>query len=279
MCDKLVFDLSQEIEGSPNVFIRKDWINILDNQNQNYNNNQSVVDTSQLSNSNKYMSYRESYFSVPLLATLTQTSLSDGTLYATNTTGFSPATTATSADYAIGLKNWFGQIIHSFTLDYNGTTICQQTPYINMWNSFKLLTSLSLDDINTQGATIGFYPDDATSWTFQDALTMNGVRTLTLANGTVKLKSSATSTVGDFVTTGSTLKYLQSSTNGTQATISKASGTVTVTYLSIKDSNAAGSAVWLASDATNVDAGNNTGWYFSPPPTPTSTGNMFIIFN
>ena len=37
-CDKLVFDLSQEVEGSPNVFIRKDWINILDNQNQNYQN-------------------------------------------------------------------------------------------------------------------------------------------------------------------------------------------------------------------------------------------------
>ena len=38
MCDKLVFDLSQEVEGTPNVFVRKDWINILDNQNQNYNN-------------------------------------------------------------------------------------------------------------------------------------------------------------------------------------------------------------------------------------------------
>ena len=37
MCDKLVFDLAQEVEGSPNVFIRKDWLNILDNQNQNYN--------------------------------------------------------------------------------------------------------------------------------------------------------------------------------------------------------------------------------------------------
>jgi len=171
MCDKLVFDLSQEIEGSPNVFIRKDWINILDNQNQNYNNNQSVVDTSQLSNSNKYMSYRESYFLMPMLATLTQTSLSNGDIYSTNTAGFSPAQTLQSADYAIGLKNWFGQIIHSFTLDYNGTTIVQQTPYINMWNSFKLLTSLSLDDINTQGATIGFYPDDATTWTFNDAST------------------------------------------------------------------------------------------------------------
>ena len=167
MCDKLVFDLAQEVEGSPNVFIRKDWLNILDNQNQNYNSNQSIVDTSQLSNSNKYMSYRESYFSIPFLITLQQTGiLSNNATGPTTTTAFAPAINATSADNAIGLKNWFGQIIHSFTLDYNGTTICQQTPYINMWNSFKLMTSLSLDDINTQGATIGFYPDDATSWTF-----------------------------------------------------------------------------------------------------------------
>lgn len=46
--DKLVFDLSQEVEGSANVFVRKDWVNILDNMNQNYNSNQSVIDTSQL---------------------------------------------------------------------------------------------------------------------------------------------------------------------------------------------------------------------------------------
>ena len=78
---------------------------------------------------------------------------------------FLPATDATSADYAIGLKNWFGQIIHSLTLDYNGTTIIQQTPWCNMWNSFKLMTSLSLNDVETQGATIGFFPDDPLSWT------------------------------------------------------------------------------------------------------------------
>jgi hypothetical protein len=136
--------------------------------------------------------------------------------------------------------------------------------------------------ITTNGRTVNFpltFDGAGGVWTFQDALTMNGTRALTLANGTVKLKSSATSTVGDFVTTGTTLKYLQSSTDGTQANISKSSGTVTVTYLSIIDSNAGGAAVWLADAATNVDAGNNTGWYFSPPPTPTSTGNMFILFN
>lgn len=159
MCDKLVFDLSQEVEGSPNVFIRKDWINILDNQNQNYQNNQSIIDTSQLSNSNKYMGYREAYLAVPLLLTATTPTSTNCRLAPTNGIG--------NADYTLGLKNWFGQIIHSFTLDYNGTTIIQQTPFINMWNTFKLLTTLSYGDIITQGATIGFYPDTASSWTFK----------------------------------------------------------------------------------------------------------------
>ena len=151
-CDKLVFDLSQEVEGSPNVFIRKDWLNILDNQNQNYQNNQSIIDTSQLANSNKYMSYREAYLAVPMLLSIRAPNASTGA-YTIN-------------DYGVGLKNWFGQIIHSMTLDYNGTTIVQQTPFCNMWNSFKLMTTLSWADVATQGATIGFYPDTSDAWIY-----------------------------------------------------------------------------------------------------------------
>ena len=165
MCDKLVFDLAQEIEGTPSVFVRKEWINILDNQNQNYSSNQSVIDTSQLSNSNKYMSYREGYLLVPL--TLTIQGQENGAV------GLKPVTVGGS-DQAFGLKNWFGQIIHSFTLDYNGTTIIQQTPFVNMWNSFKLMTSLSYGDVMTQGQTIGFYPDDPLSWTFAHPVTPAG---------------------------------------------------------------------------------------------------------
>ena len=112
--DTLVFDMSSMSEGTPSVFVRKDWLSILDNQNQNYQGNQSVLDTSQLANSNKYMNYREAYLTVPLLITLTQQT---GAAAA-----FNPETAATSADYAIGLKNWYGSIVHSMTLDYNGTT-------------------------------------------------------------------------------------------------------------------------------------------------------------
>jgi hypothetical protein len=99
-----------------------------------------------------------------------------------------------------------------------------------------------------------------------DALTLGSTQPLTFANGTLQLKAGTTSTVGSFVTSGTTMKYLQSTIPGTQATISDASGTDTVTYLSIQDSNATGGAAWDANDATNVDAGNNTGWFFAPTP-------------
>jgi hypothetical protein len=181
MCDKLIFDLAQEVEGSPNVFVRKDWINLLDNQNQNYNNNQSVIDTSQIANSNKYVSYREGYLSMPLLVTLAKQSTTLTTAVGTVLT-FNPTTSTTSADYAVGLKNWFGSMIHSFTLDYNGTTIVQQTPLINMWNSFKLLTTLSYNDIITQGATIGFYPDNASSVSIRDVIAIDGLGTFNNRN-------------------------------------------------------------------------------------------------
>lgn len=167
--DTLVFDMSSQAEGTPQVFVRKDWLSILDNQTGNYQGNQSVLDTSQLANSNKYMNYREGYFLCPLLLTLTQ---SVGA-----TAAFAPATAGTSADYAIGLKNWYGSIVHSFTLDYNGTTIIQQTPFIGLWNTFKLLTSLSYNDLLTQGPTIGFYPDTSQAVSFSTALDENGLGT------------------------------------------------------------------------------------------------------
>ena len=107
-----------------------------------------------------------------------------------------------------------------------------------------------------------------------DALTLGSTRALTFTNGTLNLKSGVTSTVGSFVTTGTTAKYLGSTTPGTQATISDASGTDTVSYLTIKDSNATGGATWNALAITNVDAGNNTGWLFSTTPSVSNEVTM-----
>jgi hypothetical protein len=154
--DSLVFDMSSMAEGTPSVFVRKDWVSILDNQNQNYQGNQSTLDTSQLANSNKYFNYREAYLTIPLVLTLTQA--------VPATAAITPGTATTSLDYVMGLKNWYGSIIHSLTVDYNGTTIVQQTPYTGLWNTFKLMTSLSYQDVVTNGSAMGFWPDNATSW-------------------------------------------------------------------------------------------------------------------
>ena len=107
-----------------------------------------------------------------------------------------------------------------------------------------------------------------------DALTLGSTRALTFSLGTLKLAAGTTSTVGSFVTSGTTLKYLQSTTPGTQATISDASGTNTATYLSIQDSAATGGATWTAISATNVNAGNNSGWTFPQ----TATGAFLMFF-
>jgi len=106
--DVLVFDMSSQSEGSPNIFVRKDFLSLMDNQNQNYQGNQCILDTSVLANSNKYMNYREAYLMMPLLITATATGVT--------------ADAGAMTDFGFGLKNWLGSIIHSITVDYNGTT-------------------------------------------------------------------------------------------------------------------------------------------------------------
>lgn len=159
--DTLVYDMASMTEGSPQIFVKKDWLSILDNQNGNYSGNQSVIDTSQLANSNKYMSYREAYLAIPMVLTASGT--------ADNVAVITPATAGSSADMAFGLKNWWGSIIHSITLDLAGTTIIQQTPFCSLWNCFKLMTTLSFQDVLTNGSSMGFYPDDPLAWGFKSS--------------------------------------------------------------------------------------------------------------
>ena len=124
--------------------------------------------------------------------------------------------------------------------------------------------------ITTAGQTIDFpitFNGVGGTFSFQDALTLGSLRTLTFTNGTLQLKASATSTVGSFVTSGTTQKFLQSTLSGTQATISQASGVVSTNNLTIKDINATGGATWDAFYYNdNIDNGNNTNWIFGESP-------------
>lgn len=87
------------------------------------------------------------------------------------------------------------------------------------------------------------------------------------AAGTVIFPASVTQTMTTFAITGASGKVITitSSSAGTQATLSKASGNVCSDFLSLKDSNATGGASWFAgAHSTNVSG--NAGWTFTACP-------------
>jgi len=104
------------------------------------------------------------------------------------------------------------------------------------------------------------------AWQIYNNLIVNGAVTLT--NGTIQIADGTTLIVESFATSGTNQKYLQSITPGTQSYISDASGVNSVSYLTIRDIIATGGATWNAFyDYGNINAGNNSGWYFGDSPT------------
>ena len=65
--DQFVYKDAMASQGTPNIFLRKEVLSINDNMNGVYSSNSAVLDTSQLSNSNKYMDYKNARLIIPLL--------------------------------------------------------------------------------------------------------------------------------------------------------------------------------------------------------------------
>jgi len=82
----------------------------------------------------------------------------------------------------------------------------------------------------------------------------------------IELQQLATTTFTNFTLSGTSTAQvtLRSGGSGVRATISKTSGTVSVSYLTIQDIAATGGATWNAFTSNgNVNNGNNTGWNFT----------------
>ena len=174
---------------------------------------------------------------------------------ATTTAVRSLDTTGFSGTISTNAFRLFGSLTLSATTVFTGTA-----------NAISFISTSAGNTITTNGATVDralTFDGIGGSWAFQDALTQGSTRAFTITNGTVELKAGATSTVGAFATSGTNQKFLQSTLAGSQATLSQASGTVSASFLTIRDINATGGATWQAfTTNNNVDAGNNLGWDF-----------------
>ena len=102
------------------------------------------------------------------------------------------------------------------------------------------------------------------TYSLSGALTMGGTSSVTLNAGTIKLQNGTTNYSATWNISGSPSVTLQSTVNGSQATVSQPSGVISATNATIKDINATGGATWNAFVTNgNIDGGNNTGWDFN----------------
>lgn len=159
MADALLYEISksEEMDGEP--FIRRENVYIIDQNNGSYTNNQIIMDCAAVSNSGKWADFANAYLAVPLLITLT------------STFNFS----AVATDFALGLKNGFHQLVSSLNVEYNNTSVVQISNFSNLYMSYKLNTTLSLDDVVTIGSQIGFKPDSAQSWSYVTSNSPSGI--------------------------------------------------------------------------------------------------------
>jgi hypothetical protein len=175
-------------------------------------------------------------------------------------------TSTNSAIKDLDLTGFGGTFVNRVRSIYGNLTISTGMTVTAGANATTFAATSGTQQITNNGKTLDFplvFDGIGGTFAFQDALTQGSTRAFTVTNGTVQLKDGVTSTVGSFATSGANQKFLQSTTPGSQATLSQASGTVSVSNLTIRDINATGGAVWFAPvSQLNIDDGNNDGCDF-----------------
>lgn len=159
MADQLLYEVSNSTDMGGEPFVRRENVYIIDQNNGSYTNNQILMDCASVSNSGKWADFANAYIQVPIIHTLS------------SAVNFS----AVDCDFAQGLKNGFHQIVSSLNVEYNNSSVVQISNLTNMYISYKLNTTLCLDDIATIGNQIGFFPDSALSWKYHTAVSVDGV--------------------------------------------------------------------------------------------------------
>lgn len=123
----------------------------------------------------------------------------------------------------------------------------------------------TLPTINQGGTGTLEFGDDGTGTGY----VLANLTSTATSNTTIRLAPAVTTTFTNFSLSGTATAQVTLTNNGSglpvnRATISKASGTVSTSYLTIQNIAATGGATWNAFTTNgNVDGGNNTGWNFS----------------
>jgi hypothetical protein len=152
--DSIVFEESVNSEISSSEFVDKQWLYVNDNNNGSYSS-QVVLDTTPLSNSGQYINWSEAFILMPLILQIES--------------GAAVLDAGANFDYLGALKSGYWNMLHSLTCEFNNGNIIQQVPFLNVFCSFKNLTSWSQEDLINWSSVTGFRPDSALSWCYSSA--------------------------------------------------------------------------------------------------------------
>lgn len=209
--------------------------------------------------------------------TIGSLSLTNGTL---DLAGYTLTNTG-NATVLAGTKN----------LTFNGGTLLLSSNGASVWNNanptnFTTTAGTGTGTISMTSASAKTFAGGGSTYncTLQNAgagaLTISGSNTFTTISNSVQpttftFTAGTTQTVTNFNVSGTAGNLVTiGSTTTSAATLSKTTGTVSVSYCSISYSAATGGASWQAYTTNgNVNGGNNSGWIFS-----LSSGNFLVFF-
>lgn len=153
MADALIYNLSTKNDYLESVATRKEVVYVQDQNGGSYNGTINI-ETSSISNSGKFQDLSSAFIVIPYCVQINPP-------VARNLNG-------ELSRMSVGLKSGYWQIIHSFSCDWNGVNICQLTPYINMYCSFKAMSSWSTNDQFKNGLALGFWKDSVDSMYYSE---------------------------------------------------------------------------------------------------------------
>jgi hypothetical protein len=204
--------------------------------------------------------------------------VSVGAITGTGTSGLYRTVLLGSATYS--LTSLSGTILNFQVTGNRNQTSCQNATFVVTTASASSRTlfpngltygTLTYTVAGSTGA-LTFSQAVMGSWDTINFGDVSNARTLTLfAAGTLTIR-----TAFNVNGTSGKLMTINSSTPGTQTTLTKSSGIISCDFLSIQDSAAVGGTAWYAgANSTNVS--NNSGWVFTaPPPTPVYTTSLIM---
>ena len=159
MADSFQLEQSKFSQGdSDSPFASKSYAFINDTNSGSYASNEVTFDLGQLYNSQKLIPASEMTIELPIVAVLSQTQ----------------NTELPTSDFAFGLKNGYHSLINGMSVEIDGQSVEPIVTNKCMYTSFKLVSTMSANELKSSASSRGYYPDTANSWAYNGAGVVSG---------------------------------------------------------------------------------------------------------